>query len=321
MKSLYLRAAFHRALIVATLLVLGFEPLKLFGAVDEDRRNASPFRRFFGEWTLKEDRWSQNWGQGDQHLTIRNHHTLIKDINTPNSVLSVVNAREPRGHILWSFDPATQEVHHLSSFGTARNGVGKGRLSDAGDLTLKVAFSNEAPGTYRIYTYKWVTDDEYELRSVQYDAEGAPTGFFYAGSFVRIRPEVARTKDEAAIKAILRVIDDNNADSETMLSVYADDVVHMAPDEPAHIGKAALGQHLQEAKKHGHADMTHEIVEMVPFENIILMRGQVTGTYHPRDGATPFAFQTKNLFVFRREPEGSLKVWKVIFNMSPRPKS
>jgi hypothetical protein len=147
----------------------------------------SPFWRFAGEWTLKEDRWSHNWGQGDETIKIANHHTVFKSINTNNSILSVVDHPEPHGHILWSYSPATKRVHHLSSFGAARNGVGEGTLSEAGDLTLKIIFSDGAPGTYRIYTYRWISEDEYEMLSKQYDANDAPTGIFYGGTFIRIQ--------------------------------------------------------------------------------------------------------------------------------------
>lgn len=147
---------------------------------------ASPFARFFGEWTLKNDDWSQNWGNGDEHIKIPHHHTLSKPINTANTVLSIVDT-PPKGHILWAYNPVKKEVRHLSSFGELRIGVGQGTVSDKGDLRLKVSFEGEAPGTYRIYTYTWLNDDEYELKSVQYDDKNKATGLFYGGRFVRIK--------------------------------------------------------------------------------------------------------------------------------------
>jgi hypothetical protein len=147
---------------------------------------ANPFSNFFGEWTLKNDDWSQNWGNGDEKIKISNHHTVTKPINTANSVLSVVDT-PPAGHILWAYNPANKEVRHLSSFGERRIGVGQGTVSDKGDLRLKVSFTDEAPGTYRIYTYTWITPNEYELKSTQYDAKNKATGLFYGGTFVRIK--------------------------------------------------------------------------------------------------------------------------------------
>ena len=146
----------------------------------------NPFYKFIGEWTLKGDNWSQNWGQGDEHIKIPNHHTICREINTDNSLLAVIDGTPPYGHIFWSYNPVKKEVNHLSSFGTTRAGVGKGTLTEKGDVSLKVSFADEAVGTYRLYTYKWISDDEYELKSIQYNAKDEPTGFHYGGNFVRI---------------------------------------------------------------------------------------------------------------------------------------
>jgi len=144
----------------------------------------NPLSRFLGEWTLKDDAWSQNWGGGDEHIKIPNHHTTCKPINTDNSVLCVVDT-PPKGHILWTWNPVKKTVQHLSSFGDLRIGVGEGTVDENGNLKLKVSFEGEAPGTYRLYSYTWLSDDEYELRSVQYDSQGKATGLFYGGNFVR----------------------------------------------------------------------------------------------------------------------------------------
>jgi len=146
----------------------------------------NPFRKFIGEWTLKEDKWSQNWGGGIENIKIPNHHTICKELNTDNSLLAVIDGTPPYGHIFWSYNPVKKEVHHLSSFGTSRSGVGKGTVNEKGDVTLKIAFEGEPEGTYRIYTYKWTTDNEYDMKSIQYNDKDEPTGNFYGGTFVRI---------------------------------------------------------------------------------------------------------------------------------------
>ncbi|MBT1697339.1 hypothetical protein KK083_10655 [Fulvivirgaceae bacterium PWU4] len=146
----------------------------------------NPFKKFIGEWTLKADDWTQNWGQGMEHIKIPHHHTVCKPLNTDNSLLAVIDGTPPFGHIFWTYNPVKKEVHHLSSFGEIRCGVGKGTVNDNGDVTLKVSFEGEAEGTYRIYTYKWISENEYELRSTQYDNKDKPTGLFYGGNFIRI---------------------------------------------------------------------------------------------------------------------------------------
>lgn len=157
--------------------------LSLSAGAQAESTNA--FARFIGEWTLKNDDWSQNWGGKDENIKIPKHYTLCKPINTGLSVLCAVDT-PPKGHILWAYDPSKKEVRHLSSFGDRRIGVGQGTLSDQGDLRLKISFADEAPGTYRVYHYTWINEDEYDMRSVQYDAQDKPTGMFYGGRFVRL---------------------------------------------------------------------------------------------------------------------------------------
>jgi hypothetical protein len=151
------------------------------------KNSKNPFARFIGEWTLKDDNWSQNWGQQTEHIKIPNHHTVSREINTDNSLLSIIDGPQPNGHIFWSYNPKTKEVGHLSSFGTMRAGSGLGTVDEYGNVTLKLSFADEAEGTHRIYTYKWVSDDEYEMKSTQYDKDNKPTGLFYGGTFVRVK--------------------------------------------------------------------------------------------------------------------------------------
>lgn len=161
----------------------------IFNRIDLDREqtNKNPFKKFLGEWTLLNDDWSQNWGNGDEHIKIPNHHTVNRELNTSNTLLSVIDGAPPHGHIVWSYNPVKKEVHHLSSFGDIRIGVGQGTVNENGDVTLKNSFEGEAPGTYRIYNYKWLNDDSYSMTSQQFDSNGKPTGLFYGGTFVRIK--------------------------------------------------------------------------------------------------------------------------------------
>ena len=81
-------------------------------------------------------------------------------------------------------------------------------------------------------------------------------------------------------------------------------------------GKKALGAFLKIQRNQGIAEMKHEILEIEPCGNIVIMRGQVTGIYHPNDKSPSIAFKTKNLFVFQAT-EGTLKIKKVIYNSAP----
>jgi len=154
---------------------------------DADDHSQNPFGKFIGEWALKEDNWTHNWGGETETIKIPGHHTVSKQLNTKNTLLSIIDGPEPNGHIFWSYNPKTGEVHHLSSFGEIRAGNGTGTVNEKGDVQLKLVFEGETKGTYRIYHYTWVNANEYHMKSVQYSADNEPTGLFYEGTFVRIQ--------------------------------------------------------------------------------------------------------------------------------------
>lgn len=148
--------------------------------------SANPFKKFIGEWTLKNDIWIQNWGSATDTLKIAGHHTISSQLNTDHSLLSIIDGPEPNGHIFWVYIPNTKTISHLSSFGEIRIGVGKGTVDEEGNLSLEIVFEGETAQTYRKYTYHWITDDTYSMRSVQFDDKDRPTGLFYEGVFVRV---------------------------------------------------------------------------------------------------------------------------------------
>ncbi|MEM8893335.1 MAG: hypothetical protein AAGC88_02085 [Bacteroidota bacterium] len=146
----------------------------------------NPFGKFVGEWGLKNDDWTHNWGGETETIKIPGHHTITKQLNTDNSLLSIIDGPEPNGHIFWSYNPNTKEVGHLSSFGSIRAGTGNGTINDNGDVELRLTFEGEPKNTYRIYNYRWVSENEYHMKSIQYLEDGEPTGLFYEGNFIRL---------------------------------------------------------------------------------------------------------------------------------------
>lgn len=159
----------------------------LLPAQAQEVPQANTFELFFGEWTLKDDKFQQVWdGETLQTLEIKDHYTNCKPVNTNRSVLCVVDAGDLKGHIFWARDEKEQRVHHLSHFGTSRLGTGTGAIDGDGNLQLKITFKDEPEGTYREYLYSWISADEYKMISTQFGADGQPTGNWYGGNFIRL---------------------------------------------------------------------------------------------------------------------------------------
>lgn len=275
----------------------------------------NPFIKFIGEWTLKNDDWTHNWGGDTETIKIPNHHTINQEINTNHSLLSIIDGPEPNGHIFWTYNPNTKEVHHLSSFGSIRIGKGSGTINDNGDVTLKLQFEGEQEGTYRIYNYKWINNDEYHMTSVQYNGNNETTGLFYEGFFIRIKTDIVSEVREE-IEQILGVLDNNEISIEEQLKVYSDNVVHMAPNTAIINGKQQLKAYLEKQKGIGIPKMFHKIIDLEILGNTVVMQGEVSGDFYVNNQKEPISFKTKNLFVFGRENDG-LKIKKIIYNKSP----
>jgi ketosteroid isomerase-like protein len=289
-----------------------------------NRRPGNPFRKFIGEWTLKDDNWEQGYNGKTDIVKIPNHFTICKEVNTDNSLLWVIEAPNSKGHIFWSFNSAEESVQWSSSFYSYRSGTGKGTVSENGDVTFKVSFEGEPSGSFGIYKYQWVSSNEFILSSVQYDDKGHPTGQTYGGNFIRITPSVKTSstgllqpnltsykEDIAKVGKALKVLDGSNVDS--TLNVFSDDFVHMEQGKRAVTKKADLRKVLERGASYGETKMVHEALSVNSYHDVVLTRGRVKGTWTSPKGES-FPFETNNIITFRRETDGQLKVWQVIFN-------
>lgn len=109
------------------------------------------------------------------------------------------------------------------------------------------------------------------------------------------------------------------ADLASFLDYILDDAVFMPPDGPAIVGKRLIASWYGDLYDKFIVEMTHEPLETDVFGDIIIHRGNARGTMTPRTGAEPIAFDNKYLFVLRKQSDGSLKIWRAIFNSNRPP--
>jgi len=108
-------------------------------------------------------------------------------------------------------------------------------------------------------------------------------------------------------------------DLETFVSYSTDDVVWMPPGEPVVVGKQAVREWYANFYGTFDIDMMHEVLETHTFGDVVIARGNATETLTPKGGGSPMSLGAKYLLIFRRQSDGSLKVWRAIANLNTPP--
>lgn len=282
------------------------------------QNSINPFVKFIGEWDLKNDDWTQNWGSDTETIKIHGHHTVSSEINTDNSLLSIIDGPEPNGHIFWSYNRNTKEVYHSSSFGTVRAGQGNGSVNENGDLRLKISFEDETKGSYRIYTYTWLSLDEYALKSIQFDANDKPTGLFYQGNFTRIKND---TKSEKIKQEIL----DNGAvirkafaegDLEKIQSLHHPEVVKALGYNDTQIGRDEVINGVKGTLENYRLEFIENDVESILIQgNIAIEQTKFSIKGTPKKGGDSFTFKGRTMVTYIRydqSPTGWATIREII---------
>lgn len=123
----------------------------------------------------------------------------------------------------------------------------------------------------------------------------------------------------ADIQAVERLLVDVDAtivagDLDGLLSFLADDFVDMPPNEPAIVGKQALRTHHEPLFEAFNLRIRHEPIETHTFGDVVIQLGAGVGEIAAKAGGEPFVLDQKYLFIFRRQDDGSFKLWRMIFN-------
>lgn len=106
---------------------------------------------------------------------------------------------------------------------------------------------------------------------------------------------------------------------DVFISLGTDDVVMLAPDQPAVVGKDAVREFYRGSYGTFTIDMRHASIETQAVGDLVVSRGDGRGTLMPKAGGQPMAFDNKYVMLFRRQADGSLKVWRVAFNSNVPP--
>jgi ketosteroid isomerase-like protein len=123
--------------------------------------------------------------------------------------------------------------------------------------------------------------------------------------------------DRSRIERIFAAHDRLQAGLDEYMASVADDVILMPNGGASIEGKAAYLQHVKDFYASGTIQIRHELIAVHSYPEVVIATGRAVGTYTPPGGGAANAFETRNLFVFRRLENGNLAVWQIIFNAAP----
>ena len=124
---------------------------------------------------------------------------------------------------------------------------------------------------------------------------------------------------EADAAAINRLLDEdttalNAGDAVGLVALYTEDVVLMPPDELAVIGKEARRAFLQTFFDQYTLELARSTEEVVVADDWAFARSTQTSTLTPKDGGEPIERSGKVIHIYQRQPDGSWKLARAIWN-------
>ncbi len=136
-------------------------------------------------------------------------------------------------------------------------------------------------------------------------------------------PEPAPTI-EADVAAINRVNDEytnalNAGDAAAYVALHAEDAVVMPPNQPATIGQEANRARIQRFFDQNTLEIARAIEEVVVAGDWAFSRHTSTGTVTPKAGGGPSEIHDNGIAIFQRQPDGSWKITRYIFNSNTPP--
>jgi ketosteroid isomerase-like protein len=122
--------------------------------------------------------------------------------------------------------------------------------------------------------------------------------------------------DVEAVEAMVVELDKvtGEGDLEGLLSFLTEDFISLPPSEPPIVGKEALRAHHGPLFEAFELDFVHQPVETTALGDVVIQWGNGIGSFRPKAGGDAVPLDQKYLFVFRKQLDGSFKIWRLIFN-------
>jgi uncharacterized protein (TIGR02246 family) len=137
----------------------------------------------------------------------------------------------------------------------------------------------------------------------------------------------ASTSDPAADRQAIAAVSaefeaaENAGNVEQMLLLFADDMIIMSPNAPALLGAVRIAAATRAFYEAFTVQVEYSSEEIAAFGDWGFDRGTERFTLTPKNGGAPMSVNGKYLWLYRRQPDGSWKQSRVMWNSSdPSPK-
>ncbi|MCO5212851.1 MAG: nuclear transport factor 2 family protein, partial [Caldilinea sp.] len=133
-------------------------------------------------------------------------------------------------------------------------------------------------------------------------------------------PDVAAVTAE--IDALFTEYGDSLAadDAERWIQLWVEDGVQLPPNAPPNVGRDVIFASISGAMEHyAYRDMDIQVDEVLVAGDLAIARGMYTVSLVPRDGSDPILVDGKYTTTFQRQPDGSWKIYRDIFNSNVPP--
>lgn len=133
--------------------------------------------------------------------------------------------------------------------------------------------------------------------------------------------EVSTASDEEAIRTVIRQYEGavNSADAEGVLALYADNAIWMPDNVPPVVGKTAIRRRVEGAFREITLAKRWHVHEVVVSGDWGFARATGGGTVTEKLSGRQIVESHNELFILHREPAGSWKIARFIYNSDTPP--
>jgi ketosteroid isomerase-like protein len=146
-----------------------------------------------------------------------------------------------------------------------------------------------------------------------------PLFFLLCFAFGCQKAEEVAEEPEADVEAIKGIIDEitrtwNEGDYEGFIAIIDEEAVFLPPNAPTVSDMETISSIYKNHFDSFDLDLTIITEEIHVFGDLAFSRESWKGSLNPKDSSEPIVFDNKVITIYKKQPDGSWKIWRAMFN-------